>query len=100
MWGSIPCAIWNGQKKFVYNTHLLKNLSKDFILGINFFQDAYDPGNQETYWTDKASSNWKTAELQSPAELTLETISNKIADACEAMAFISRGAYIIQGGPT
>ncbi len=40
----------------MYNIHVLKNLSEDFILGINFFQDAglaFDPGNLEIYWTDR-----------------------------------------------
>ncbi len=82
---------------------------------INFFQDAglaYDPGNQDIYCTDKADSNSKTAEPQCSAKLTLDPTSNNIvtlnvitrkgyiiADACEAVAIISSGTYVVQGGP-
>ena len=109
----IPFEIKN--KKFVYDIHVLSNLSGDLIMGINFFHDvglAYDPGNQEIYWTDKTGSNWTTANLQCPAKLTLEPTSNKmvtlnvitrkgyrIAQACDAVAVISSGTYVIQGGP-
>jgi hypothetical protein len=50
-------------------------------LGINLNQDAglaYDPGNQDIFWTEKASANWKTAQLQYPAKLTLGPTSNKM----------------------
>jgi hypothetical protein len=65
---TIPFEI--DKKKFVYNIHVLKHLSNDLILGLNFFQHvglAYDPGNQEIFWTEKTGANWKTAKLQCPA---------------------------------
>jgi hypothetical protein len=54
--GAYPVPFEIDKKKFVNNIYVLKNLSEDFILGINFFQDtrlAYDPGAQEIYWTNR-----------------------------------------------
>jgi hypothetical protein len=113
--GVYPIPFEINKKKFVYHIHVLKHLSDDLILGINFFQHAglaYDPGNQEIFWTKKAGANWKTAKLQCPAKLTLEPNSNRvvtlniktrrgyrIADACEAVAIISSENHVVQGGP-
>ncbi len=113
--GVYPIPVEINKKKFVYNIHVLKHLSDDLILGINFFQHArlaYYPGNQEIFRTETAGANWKTAELQSPAKLTLAPTSNKvvtlnvitrrgyrIAKACEAVAVISSKKYVVQGGP-
>ena len=61
---TIPFEI--DKKKFVYNIHVLKHLSNDLILGLDFFQHAglaYDPENHELFWTNKDGANWKTAEL-------------------------------------
>jgi hypothetical protein len=60
--GVYPIPFEINNKKFVYNIHVLKNLSENLILGINFFPHAglaYDPGNQEIFWTEKAGANWK-----------------------------------------
>jgi hypothetical protein len=79
--GVYPIPLEIDKKKFVYNIHVLKHLSNDLILGLNFFQHvglAYDPGNQEIFWTEKTGANWKTAKLQCPAKLTLEPTSNRV----------------------
>jgi hypothetical protein len=113
--GVYPVQFEIDKKKFVNNIHVLKHLSEDLILGINFFQDAglaYDPGNQEIFLTEKTGANWKSAELKCPIKLTLEPTSNRvvtlnvitrrryrIADACEAVAVTSSKKYVVQGGP-
>jgi hypothetical protein len=38
--GVYPVQFEIDKKKFVNNIHVLKHLSEDLILGINFFQDA------------------------------------------------------------
>ena len=112
--GVYPIPFDIDKKKFVYNIHVLKHLSNNLILAINFFQHArhaYDPGNQEIFWIEKTRANWKTAEFQCPAKLTLEPTSNRvvtlnvitrrgyrIADPCEAVAIISSKYHMVQGG--
>jgi hypothetical protein len=70
------------------------------------------PTRSQVYWTEKKSSNWTTANLQCPAKMTLEPTSNKMvalnvinqrgyqpAEACESVAAISSGIYVVQEGP-
>jgi hypothetical protein len=79
--GVYPIPFEIGNKKFVYNVHVLNKLCDNLILGINFFNDvglAYDPENRELFWTDKDGTNWKTAELQCPDKLTLEPTSKSL----------------------
>jgi hypothetical protein len=113
--GVYPIPFEIDEKKFVYNVHVLNKLCEDFILGINFFNDAglaYDSENQEHFWTDKNGTNWKNAELQCPDKLTLEPTSNKvvtlnvvtrrgyrIAEVSEAVAVINSKEHVVQGGP-
>jgi hypothetical protein len=61
------------KQKFVYCIHVLKHFSEDVILGINFF-----PENQKVYWTEKLGSNWKNANFQCPAKLTIKPTSHKM----------------------
>ncbi len=50
--GVYPIPFEIDEKKFVYNVHVLNKLCEDFILGINFFNDAglaYDAENRNTF---------------------------------------------------
>jgi hypothetical protein len=90
--GVYPVPFKIDKKKFVYNIHVLKHLSEDFILGINFFQDtglAYDPRNQEIFLDRKSRCKLETAELQCPAKLTLEPTSNGVV----TLKVITRRGY-------
>jgi hypothetical protein len=102
--GVYPIPLEIDKKKFVYNIHVLKHLSNNLILGINFVQHA---GHQEIFLTKKAGANLKTADIQCSAKPTLEPASNRVvtlnvitrrgyrtADACEAVVVI----YVVQGG--
>ena len=103
------------KRKFQYQVHIFGNLNEDMILGINFFQEhglGYDPTMQEFYWTDCATPDWHTANLQCSESITINPTSNKwvtlnvltesgfrIADPCEAVAAISSGEHVVRGGP-
>jgi hypothetical protein len=86
------------------------------ILGIKFFHEhgyGYDQLSQEQYWTDCSTTEWNTASLQCLERITINPKSKKlvtlnvltesgyrIANPCEAMATISSGDHVVQGGPT
>jgi len=85
------------------------NQNEDMILGINFFQN---PSSQELYWTDCSTPDWSTASLQCAEQITINPTSNKlvtlnvfsksgyrISDPYEAVAAISSGEHVVQGGP-
>jgi hypothetical protein len=64
----IPFAI--DRKKFVYNFHVLKYISDDFILGINFFPEFGLSSWNHRSLLDKTASNWQTANLHIPCAAT------------------------------